>query len=117
LTVRAENDERLKAQLDAANDKSAANCETCKPPTEENLTASAGNRAPVASPDVSTRPSSAWVIRKSVDETAIFFAVSNHGRMVDDLELSNIRLRDDDKARKRSCSLFHNQSFPSAWDW
>ena len=108
----AGNDARLKAQLDAANDTSAANCETCKPPTEENLTATAVNRAPVASPDVSPRSSSAWVIRKSVDEAAIFFAVSNHGHMVDDLELSNIRLRDDDKAPEKILQFVPQSKLP-----
>jgi Ca-activated chloride channel homolog len=106
------NDERLQAQLEAANDKSATNCETCKPPAEENLTATDGNPAPVPSPDVSTRSSSAWVIRKTVDETAIFFAVSNHGHMVNDLELSNIQLRDDDKAPEKILQFVPQSKLP-----
>jgi Ca-activated chloride channel homolog len=108
----AGNDERLKAQLEAANDNSVANCETCNPPAEENLTAPDVNRAPVSSPDVSTRSPSAWVIRKSVDETAIFFAVSNRGHMVDDLELSNIQLRDDDKAPEKILQFVPQSKLP-----
>jgi Ca-activated chloride channel homolog len=108
----AGNDERLKAQLDAADDKSAANCESCKPPAEENLTATNGNPAPVHPPEVSTRSVSAWVIRKSVDETAIFFAVSNRGHMVNDLELSNIRVRDDDKAPEKILQFVPQSKLP-----
>jgi Ca-activated chloride channel homolog len=106
------NDERLKAQLDAANDKSAANCEPCKPPAEENLAATDGNRATAPAPDVPTRSWSAWVIRKSVDETAIFFAVSNHGHMVNDLELSDIQLRDDDKAPEKILQFVPQSKLP-----
>jgi len=110
--MQAESDERLKAQLDAADDKSAANCETCKPPAGENLTAADGNRTPVPPPEASTRSSSAWVIRKSVDETAIFFAVSNHGHMVNDLELSNIQLRDDDRAPEKILQFVPQSKLP-----
>jgi Ca-activated chloride channel homolog len=108
----AGNDEQLKAQLDAADDKSAANCESCKPPAEENLTATDGNRAPVPSPEVSPRSSSAWFIRKTVDETAIFFAVSNHGHMVNDLELPNIQVRDDDKAPEKILQFVPQSKLP-----
>jgi VWFA-related protein len=36
-------------------------------------------------------------IRKSVDDVAVFFSVSGHGRMVNDLEESDIQIRDDNK--------------------
>jgi Ca-activated chloride channel homolog len=108
----AANNERLKAQLDAAENKSAADCETCKPPGEDNLTATDGKRELAPAPDVSTPSSSAWVIRKSVDEAAIFFAVSNHGHMVSDLELSNIQLRDDDKAPEKILQFVPQSKLP-----
>jgi hypothetical protein len=36
-------------------------------------------------------------IRKSVDEVNLFFEVVSHGHVVNDLESSNIQIRDDDK--------------------
>jgi len=44
-----------------------------------------------------------------VDEVALFFAVSSHGHMVNDLELSQIQLRDDGKPPERIL-LFTPQS-------
>jgi VWFA-related protein len=45
------------------------------------------------------RPSgpNSYIIRKVVDEVALFFAVSSHGHMVNDLDLSDIQIRDDGK--------------------
>ena len=39
----------------------------------------------------------AFTIHKVVDEVALFFAVSSHGHMVNDLVLSDIQVRDDGK--------------------
>lgn len=42
-----------------------------------------------------------FTIRKSVDETALFFSVSRHGRRIDDLLDSDIKVLDDNKAPQR----------------
>ncbi len=49
------------------------------------------------------------LIRRAVDEVAQFFAVSSHGRMVTDLELSDVHLRDDNKPPAK-VTLFAPQS-------
>jgi Ca-activated chloride channel homolog len=90
------NSDRLKAQLNAVGEESEnENCETCggSAETAENAPAtnvSATNRAYV-------RAGALFTIQKVVDETALFFAVSSHGHMVSDLQLSNIQIRDDKK--------------------
>jgi VWFA-related protein len=99
------NSERLKAQLSGAGDESDAGvCNAdCDAPIESDAelpktTESAGSQ-PTTNlfPGVSSRPGAAWTIRKSVDDVAVFFAVSSHGHMVDDLQVSDIQIVDDHK--------------------
>jgi len=91
------NNDRLKAQLSALGDESeTGSCEDCNKLAEaEPAEGALGGSATVA-PNFSYG-GSAWTIRKSVDEVALFLAVSSHGHMVNDLELSDIKIRDDDK--------------------
>ena len=92
------NSDRLAAELNAVKEESAA----------EATVATIAPTSPVASTEIMAEPNATAVvaptpsirtftIRKAVDETALFFAVSNHGRMVNDLELSNIQIKDDNK--------------------
>jgi VWFA-related protein len=85
------NSERLAAQLNAVNDEPLSGAA----PAEATV---ASNGSP-ASPsfETVTRAGSAWTIRKVVDETALFFAVSSHGKMVSDLDLADIQIKDDNK--------------------
>jgi VWFA-related protein len=91
------NSERLKEELSAlGEDPAGGTCGGCGPPVE-------GNAAPASSPPShpipgpSSQPGAAWTIRKSVDDVALFFSVSSHGHMVNDLDLPNIQIRDDNK--------------------
>jgi VWFA-related protein len=43
----------------------------------------------------------AWTIRTNVDQVTLFFTVSSHGHMVNDLEQSNFRILDDNKPPKK----------------
>ena len=45
----------------------------------------------------SSAVAAAWTIRKAVDETAIFFSVSSHSHVVNNLNLADIQIRDDNK--------------------
>ena len=94
------NSERLKAQLSAlGDDPTGGPCGDCGPPADPNASPeTATSRAPSNPfPGLSIHPGAAWTIRKSVDDVAVFFTVSSHGHMINDLELSNIQIRDDNK--------------------
>ncbi len=84
------NTARLKEQLAALGDETNTSCANCAD----------SNPAPESSgvPEPSVRESGArWVIRKTVDEVAVFFSVTNHGHLVTGLEASDIHLTDDNK--------------------
>ena len=92
------NSDRLKAQLTALGNESDATCDDCGTLAEATPAAEVGNGGTAS--DVSPRlgrARGAWLIRKSVDDVALFFSVSSHGQMVNDLEASDIRIRDDNK--------------------
>jgi VWFA-related protein len=100
------NSERLEAQLNAL--KTESDVEAIA--SEANVTAS-NNARPTATygSSLPTGAGGAFTIRKVVDETALFFAVSKHGKMVSDLELSNIQIKDDNKP-PQNVLLFMPQS-------
>jgi VWFA-related protein len=56
--------------------------------------------------------SNTFTIRQAVDETALFLAVSEHGKMVNDLSVSDIRIRDDDKAPERILQFLPQSKLP-----
>jgi Ca-activated chloride channel family protein len=108
------NTDRLKAQLAALGDESdSVTCNDCGALAESDApkiggdgTASDGPRSP------STRVGGVWTIRKSVDDVALFFSVSSHGHMVDDLEASNIQIRDDNKPPERVVQFAPQSKLP-----
>jgi len=106
--------ERLKRELSALGDESERDtCEGCD--TAASLAGgSGGNTSDVVGPNaVEISSSSAgWTIHKSVDEVAQFFAVTNHGRMVSDLSLSNIQIRDDNKPPERVLQFTPQSKLP-----
>jgi len=95
------NSENLQAQLSTLGDESEGTaCNGCDAPAQPDPTP--GRRlGPDTGSDTSLGLSSgaggAWTIRKAVDHVALYFAVSSHGRMVSDLEPSDIQIRDDNK--------------------
>ena len=92
------NSERLKTQLSALrNESDGGSCEECGTLAEANAT-SEGLSSAAPSPRV---PVGAWTIRTNVDQVTLFFTVSSHGHMVNDLEQSNIRILDDNKPPER----------------
>jgi VWFA-related protein len=64
----------------------------------------------------SSTPAATWsntfTIRQAVDETALFLAVSEHGKMVNDLSVSDIRIRDDDKPPQRILQFLPQSKLP-----
>jgi Ca-activated chloride channel homolog len=93
------NSDMLKAQLNAVGEESdGRSCEGCSMPAEANVTTADTNNivaAPV--PHALPAPPNAWTIRSDVDQVTLFFAVSSHGRMVNDLRQSDIKILDDNK--------------------
>ena len=96
------NSERLRAQLsevEEVEDESAV-CQSCEASPEPSA---ALEQAPASAKAMPTAALGAvpradlFTIRRAVDETALFFAVSNHGRLVNDLISSDIQIRDDNK--------------------
>lgn len=92
------NNERLKAQLNALGEQSdGGSCEDCGT-LEANATPEGSNSgAASAMFPAPSAPGAAWTIRTSVDQVTLFFAVSSHGHMMNDLQQSNIRILDDNK--------------------
>jgi len=87
------NSDRLKAQLrDAGPEPENSPCESCSSPGQPHLVASSGVPAASSGPTSGT-----WTIRQTVEETALFFAVSSRGHMINDLTLADFQIRDDDK--------------------
>ena len=97
------NSDRLKAQLNAVgNESENKDCEACKDTpadsgADDAYTASASSTSAAAY----ARAGALFTIQKVVDETALFFAVSSHGQMVTDLQLSNIQVGDNKKAPEK----------------
>jgi tetratricopeptide (TPR) repeat protein len=98
------NNDRLKAQLNAlGNESNAEPCDAeCSALTEANTSAIVGNGSPASNASApASRPRGVWTIRTSVDDVAVFFSVSSHGHMINDLEQSDIQVRDDNKPPKK----------------
>jgi len=105
------NSERLKAQLSAVGDESDAGaCEDCGMPGDTSSAAEAGVAANV--PPVPSSRSGAWTIRQSVDEVTMFFSVSSHGHMVNDLQQSDIRILDDNKPPEKIVQFAPQSKLP-----
>ncbi|MGA8432008.1 MAG: VWA domain-containing protein [Candidatus Sulfotelmatobacter sp.] len=109
------NSDRLKAELSAVGEESGSGpCDDCGTLAEANPSAVNGNNGVVSdvTPGLSSRASSAWTIRTSVDDVALFFAVSSHGHMVNDLEQTDIQVRDDGKAPARVLQFAPQSKLP-----
>lgn len=79
-------------------------CDSCRE-TNSVLPASSLTRtAPHSSLD-----SAAYTLRSSVDEVALFFAVTDHGKSVTDLKLGDVVIRDSGKPPARLVA-FHNET-------
>jgi VWFA-related protein len=100
------NSNRLKQELSNVGDEASSPEETTPTPTSDGAMPRSSGLV------VSNREPMPWTIRKTVEETALFFSVSNHGRMVSDLDLSNIKIRDDKKAPERILQFVPQSKLP-----
>jgi Ca-activated chloride channel family protein len=110
------NSDRLKAQLNAlGNESDGGPCDAeCVALAEANTSAVAANGSPASnvSPAPASRSRGVWTIRTSVDDVAVFFSVSSHGHMINDLEQSDIQIRDDNKPPKKIMQFIPQAKLP-----
>jgi Ca-activated chloride channel homolog len=75
--------------------------------------ANASGGIPAAtSPATMRSPAGLYTLRTSVDETALFFSVSNHGHMVNDLQLADIKVVDDNKPPQKVITFLPQSKLP-----
>jgi Ca-activated chloride channel homolog len=108
------NSDRLKAQLNALGDESDGGpCDA-----DCGVLAEASPNPPGDSPSSNRSPVIAglglgvWTIRTSVDDVAVFFSVSQHGHMINDLEQSDIQIRDDNKPPRKIVQFSPQSKLP-----
>jgi Ca-activated chloride channel homolog len=65
-----------------------------------------------AAPDTFTSWGKLFTIHQIVDETALFFSVSHHGHTINDLSLSDIQLRDDNKRPDKILQFLPQSKLP-----
>lgn len=111
-TVTFPNSDRLKAQLSGLN--SDAECGECSVTAEAGSTTEELNvNSPANIPSVSSViPRDVWLIRKSVDDVAMFFSVTNHGHMINDLDQSDIHIRDNNKSPSKVVQFSPQSKLP-----
>lgn len=103
------NSDRLKAQLSSLNDANDPTCITCDQVADTGV----GSAAPVLSvPTASPSETHGWMLRKDVDQVAVFFAASSRGHMVNDLDSSDIQVLDDNKPPQKIVEFAPQSKLP-----
>jgi len=100
---------RLKSELKGVTDstKSPDDSEDTGEPSIAAITPS----LPPVGPQVASWAND-FTIRQTVDETALFLAVSEHGKMINDLSASDIQIRDDNKPPVRILQFLPQSKLP-----
>jgi Ca-activated chloride channel homolog len=89
---------REENQIAEADVEPEAVCATCAKSASAGRAESAGGHAPISSPERFSGGSNLFTLRKVVDEVAVFFAATDHGKSVTDLTREEIGIRDDQKS-------------------
>src|SRR5262249_44850369 len=103
------NSDRLKAQLKSLDDPNENTCSTCDGVADA---AAGAGPAFTSAPPRFASDTHAWTLRKDVDQVALFFAVSSHGPMVNDLDSSDIQVRDANKAPQKVVEFAPQSKLP-----
>lgn len=107
------NTEHLQAELKAVGEEAdKASCASCETPSQPALSAANSTMARSSLPVPSARAGAEYTIHATVDETALFFAVSSHGHMVSDLQLSDVNVRDDSRPPARIIDFLPQSKLP-----
>jgi VWFA-related protein len=103
------NSDRLKAQLAGVEEEAEGrSCDHCTEPS----TVAEGDVGAASMPDLPAAPPDQWTIRKVVDEVAVFFGVSSGGHAVTELDLSDIKVRDDNKPPEKVLQFTPQSKLP-----
>lgn len=104
------NTPRLASELKAATDAidTSDDPEESDEPQMANVTSSPAldDKPPFAN------STTGFTIRQAVDETALFLAVSEHGKMISDLSASDIQIRDDNRPPDRVLQFLPQSKLP-----
>jgi VWFA-related protein len=114
-TVTFPNSDRLKAQLNGlGNESDGGPCDAdCGVLAEANPNPATGdNPGSNRSPIPAGRGLGVWTIHTSVDDVALFFSVSQHGHMINDLEQSDFQIRDANKPPRKIVQFSPQSKLP-----
>ncbi len=107
------NADRLRLQLADLSDhpEEAGGCDNC---AEAETSAEVNPEVVASVPDIDRSNDSAaqWTIRKVVDEVAVFFGVTSGGHAITDLELSDMKVRDDGRPPERVLQFTSQSKLP-----
>lgn len=81
-----------------AEPETKPSCATCAALPSADVVVSAGSRAADPAAEPSSPRNSPFTLRTVVDEVAVFFAATDHGKSVTDLTPGDIGIRDDQKS-------------------
>ncbi len=107
--------DRLKEQLSSlGNGQESQACDDCDIPASADVAPSGDDPSATLSlpPNFAGVGSETWTIRRNVDEVAVFFGVSRHGRMVNDLEASDIQILDANKPPEKVLEFSPQSKLP-----
>jgi Ca-activated chloride channel homolog len=101
-------DSREQKQIAEAEAQPESPCATCGS-TSKGAVMTAAARGPNPAAEPSSPRNAPFTVRKVVDEVAVFFAATDHGKSVTDLTRDDIGIRDDQKS-PAAVTGFRNQS-------
>jgi Ca-activated chloride channel family protein len=104
--------QQLEEQRQVAEVESEAEsaCETCATPNPAGpLNPNAPARSVISRAEHASLGSAPWVLRSTVNEVALFFAATDHGKSVSDLTQTEVVVRDDGKP-PAAVIAFRNES-------
>jgi VWFA-related protein len=104
--------QQLEEQRQVAEVESEAEsaCETCATPNSAGpLNPNAPARSVISRAEHASLGSAPWVLRSTVNEVAVFFAATDHGKSVSDLTRTEVVVRDDGKP-PAAVIAFRNES-------
>ncbi len=100
------NSEHLRSQLASLDEDSADDsCADCGSAPSDGGGAS-------SSPSVPVEPTDSFRLRKSVDEVAVFFAVTSHGHNVTDLQANDLKILDASKPPEKLLQFTPQSKLP-----
>ena len=109
------NTQRLTEQLSSlGNEQGNQSCNDCdlEAPAEMAMAANDLEAISGLSLDLAPTGGATWTLHKNVDEVALFFAVTRHGQMVNDLEASDVQILDGKKPPERILEFAPQSKLP-----